>query len=226
MVKKNKKRRRRNNFTKKTDRARLSTHFLITVLVVVLVGFIGIYQLGKNIFSPSPTVVAQDETITTQTDFINELAPAAQELQQQYGVLPSIILSQAILESDFGKSRLAAEFHNLFGIKAGDNQEKVHLETQEYYDGKWETVTADFRVFSSNQESLAAHTQLFVNGTTWNPQQYADVLVATNYQEAAAALQTSGYATDPDYTQKIIQVIESYDLQQYDQASTATSIVE
>jgi mannosyl-glycoprotein endo-beta-N-acetylglucosaminidase len=60
------------------------------------------------------------------------------------------------------------------------------------------------------------HTQLFVNGTDWNAKQYADVLAATDYKTAAKALQSSGYATDPDYADKIINVIETYNLEQYD----------
>lgn len=60
------------------------------------------------------------------------------------------------------------------------------------------------------------HTLLFVNGTDWNSDLYKNVLSATNYQEAATALQTAGYATDPDYAQKVINVIETYQLNQYD----------
>ncbi len=49
-----------------------------------------------------------------------------------------------------------------------------------------------------------------------NPALYEKVITATNYQEAAQALQDAGYATDPGYAQKIIQVIETYQLNQYD----------
>lgn len=59
------------------------------------------------------------------------------------------------------------------------------------------------------------HTQLFVQGVDWNPALYEKVITATNYQEAAQALQDAGYATDP-VMRKIIQVIETYQLNQYD----------
>ena len=59
--------------------------------------------------------------------------------------------------------------------------------------------------------------KLLAQGTTWNPQQYQHVVAATNYKTAAAALQQDGYATDPTYAQKLINVIETYKLNQYDQ---------
>ena len=65
-------------------------------------------------------------------------------------------------------------------------------------------------------ESLDDHTMLFVNGTNWDPKLYAGVLTATDYRQAAQALQSAGYATDPDYASKIISVIETYNLEQYD----------
>ena len=52
--------------------------------------------------------------------FIKRLVPTAQAMQKQYGVLTSITLSQAILESDWGTSTLAKDYHNLFGIKGTD----------------------------------------------------------------------------------------------------------
>lgn len=194
----------------------------ITIVVILWLAFVGIYHLGKMVTQSSTSATtATTEEYLSHDDFLASLVPKAQELHAQYGVLPSIILGQAILESDWGRSRLASEYHNLFGIKAGAGQEKVHLETQEYVDGQWLTVTADFRVFGSNAESLEAHSALFVNGTTWNPQQYQSVLLAKDYQSAAQALQTSGYATDPTYAEKIIGVIEEYNLTQYD-SFTAT----
>ena len=60
------------------------------------------------------------------------------------------------------------------------------------------------------------HTLLFVNGVDWDPYLYQGVLLASDYKTAALALQTAGYATDPDYANKIINVIESYNLNQYD----------
>ncbi|MDT2595657.1 glycoside hydrolase family 73 protein [Enterococcus dongliensis] len=158
----------------------------------------------------------QNEEAPTHQSFIDQLAPHAKELQQGYGILPSIILGQAILESNWGQSQLASQYNNLFGIKASGNQPKVSLETKEYVNEQWITIQGEFKVYQSWEESLDDHTMLFVNGTNWDPQLYANVLTATDYKAAAQALQTAGYATDPDYANKIISVIETYNLGQYD----------
>ena len=96
------------------------------------------------------------------------------------------------------------------------------METQEFVNDEWVTVTADFRVFASNAAALEAHSLLLVNGTTWNPKQYEAVLLAADYKAAATALQTSGYATDPGYAQKIIEIIETSKLTQYDSFTSSS----
>ena len=159
----------------------------------------------------------QDNQAVAKEDFIDRIRPHAQELQASYGVLPSIIIGQGILESNWGQSTLAAEYNNLFGIKAYGDEEKVNLETQEFINEIWVTIQGDFRVYDTWEESMDDHTRLFVDGVTWNPRLYENVLLASNYKEAAQALQDAGYATDPDYAEKVIHVIETYELYKYDQ---------
>ncbi|WP_122645150.1 glycoside hydrolase family 73 protein [Enterococcus mediterraneensis] len=153
----------------------------------------------------------------SRREFIEKLAPHAKELQTGYGILPSIILGQAGLESNFGESTLSSKYNNLFGIKAYGNQKKVKLETKEFVNEQWITIKGEFKVYDSWQDSMDDHTMLFVNGVDWNPKLYEGVLTAKNYKEAAQALQEAGYATDPTYADKIISVIEQYDLAKYDE---------
>ena len=150
------------------------------------------------------------------SDFIADIAPAAQQMQANYGVHASISIAQAILESDWGESELSAVYNNLYGMKGDNPENTVRLMTSEYYNGEWVTIQANFRVYGSWAESVQDHALLFVNGTTWDPDQYAPVLQAATYQEAAQALQDCGYATDPDYAEKLIAVIEQYALYEYD----------
>ena len=152
----------------------------------------------------------------THDEFIQTLLPHAKELQQGYGILPSIILGQAILESNWGQSELASKYNNLFGIKAYGDQKKVKMDTQEFVNEQWITIQGDFRVYDSWEDSMDSHTMLFVNGVDWSPEKYEKVLTATDYKEAAKALQEAGYATDPGYANKIKEVIETYQLFQYD----------
>ena len=197
---------------KKQKRKNIRWPAVIAGVAVILLAFV---LSLKNLSSPF-TDNQQENEAQSHQQFIERLVPHAQELQDGYGVLPSIILGQAILESNWGKSTLASKYNNLFGIKAYGDQKKVSLETKEFVNEEWITIQGDFKVYDSWEQSMDDHTQLFVQGVDWNPALYEKVITATNYQEAAQALQDAGYATDPGYAQKIIQVIETYQLNQYD----------
>lgn len=197
---------------KKQKRKNIRWPAVIAGVAVILLAFV--FSL-KNLSSPF-TDNQQENEAQSHQQFIERLVPHAQELQDGYGVLPSIILGQAILESNWGKSTLASKYNNLFGIKDYGDQKKVSLETKEFVNEEWITIQGDFKVYDSWEQSMDDHTQLFVQGVDWNPALYEKVITATNYQEAAQALQDAGYATDPGYAQKIIQVIETYQLNQYD----------
>ncbi|EMW5901456.1 glycoside hydrolase family 73 protein [Enterococcus faecium] len=197
---------------KKQKRKNIRWPAVVAGVAVILLAFV--FSL-KNLSSPF-TDNQQENEAQSHQQFIERLVPHAQELQDGYGVLPSIILGQAILESNWGKSTLASKYNNLFGIKAYGDQKKVSLETKEFVNEEWMTIQGDFKVYDSWEQSMDDHTQLFVQGVDWNPALYEKVITATNYQEAAQALQDAGYATDPGYAQKIIQVIETYQLNQYD----------
>ena len=197
---------------KKQKRKNIRWPAVVAGVAVILLAFV--FSL-TNLSSPF-TDNQQENEAQSHQQFIERLVPHAQELQDGYGVLPSIILGQAILESNWGKSTLASKYNNLFGIKAYGDQKKVSLETKEFVNEEWITIQGDFKVYDSWEQSMDDHTQLFVQGVDWNPALYEKVITATNYQEAAQALQDAGYATDPGYAQKIIQVIETYQLNQYD----------
>ena len=177
----------------------------IAICSVIIMGTLQFQETRKD-----PTEIAHQQ-------FIQNLVPSSQKAYQLYQVLPSISLAQAILESDWGESGLSQNYYNLYGVKAGVAEPSVQLETSEYIDGKWITIMAPFRVYNSWAESVEAHAKLLTYGVDWNPKLYEPVLKAKNYKEAAHALQKAGYATDPTYAQKIIHVIETYHLAQYDQ---------
>nr|WP_235807534.1 glycoside hydrolase family 73 protein [Ligilactobacillus ceti] len=147
--------------------------------------------------------------------FIEKIAPVAQQEQKDYQIFASIILAQAALESDWGRSELATKYNNLFGVK-GTGVNSALMKTKEYINGQWIVVKANFRVYPSWSASVKDHTQLLVKGTDWDRAHYQTVVQAGNYQKAARALQQEGYATDPNYADKLINLIEKYDLNQYD----------
>ncbi|MGX7351164.1 glycoside hydrolase family 73 protein [Enterococcus canis] len=186
---------------------------LVSTLLVGLAFIASIFILAN---AAAPKEEAQTNEEVTKEEFIERIAPHARELQEAYGVLPSIIIGQAILESNWGQSQLASKYNNLFGIKAYGDVKKISLKTQEFVNEEWITTDGDFRVYDSWEESMDDHTNLFLNGTSWNPQLYQGVIAADNYRAAAQALQDAGYATDPGYAQKVIEVIETYQLNKYD----------
>ena len=188
------------NYQKKRKKQLNLPKLFLGVVVVGLAFVFSLSVLSDSDKGQSESVNRQNENISKE-EFVAEITPYARELQESYGVLPSIIMGQAVLESNFGQSQLASKYNNLFGIKAYGNQPKVNLETKEYV---------------NEEESMRDHTKLFVDGVDWDPNLYEKVLLAKNYKEAAQALQDAGYATDPTYADKIIHVIEEYNLNKYD----------
>lgn len=185
------------------------------ILLVLLVTLVSVQSMRWFEHHQTPARVEQKSPAQTKQAFIKQLVPSAQKQQRDHHVFASITLAQAALESDWGTSELSQRYHNLFGIKATAPNSPL-LTTKEYVNGQWITVKARFASYASYDESIAAHTQLFVNGTGWDASHYQAVINAANYKEAAQALQSKGYATDPDYAQKLIDLIQEYHLDQYD----------
>ncbi|UQS83228.1 glycoside hydrolase family 73 protein [Bombilactobacillus thymidiniphilus] len=198
---------------KKNPGRSLLTVGACTVVLVVLLTIVSLLRPTADHQTKSVTVTNQ---YNQKNEFIKQIAPAAMKYGNQYGVFPSITIAQAILESDWGKSQLAADYHNLFGVKSDGGDQYVSLQTKEYVNGDWQTVSAQFQIYNSFDASIADHDKLLAYGTSWNTHQYKHVLASSNYVEAAQNLQVDGYATDPDYTDKIISLIEKYNLYQYD----------
>ena len=162
---------------------------------------------------------ASNNTQTTKIEdikkekFVEKIAPIAQDEQQKYHIFASITIAQAALESNWGQSELATQYYNLFGVKSDTGG---LMTTKEYVNGQWIVVRARFAIYQSWRESIEQHTALFVDGTSWDSSHYQAVLSADNYVEAAQALQQRGYATDPNYAQKLISLIKTYNLDKYD----------
>lgn len=185
---------------------------VLWVIILALVGY-GVQELHQV---RQRQLIVEKQTDSKQL-FIKQVAPEAEKMDQKYNVPASITLAQAILESDWGSSTLSAKYYNLFGVKSSDTTNSKVLTTKEYVNGKWIVTSGRFRVYTSWDQSIDAHTLLMVNGTTDDPQKYTGVTQTSSYTQAAQALQTAGYATDPDYASKLIRVIETYHLNKYDQ---------
>ena len=159
---------------------------------------------------------ARQKIIKQHKAFIREIGPIAKEVDKSFDLLPSITIAQACLESDYGKSDLSQKYNNLFGVKGNNPNTSAVLKTKEFEKGKWIVVKARFQIYDSYEASIRAHARLFQKGTTWDAKQYRHVLAAKNYQTQARALVKDGYATDPNYADKLIKLIEEYDLARFD----------
>lgn len=154
--------------------------------------------------------------MSKQTDFLDKIKLGAIEEWKNHKILPSISGAQGALESNWGESELATKGNNLFGIKGEYNGQSVTIKTSEYIDGKWIKVDAKFRKYPSWNESVEDHGEFFVS-TDWRKNNYAKVVGETNYLVAAQELSNAGYATDPGYPGKLINIIEQYDLRKWDE---------
>ncbi|MFD0680506.1 MULTISPECIES: glycoside hydrolase family 73 protein [unclassified Paenibacillus] len=146
--------------------------------------------------------------------FIEILTPLAVDDQKRTGILTSITIAQAALESAWGT---IAPGNNLFGIK-GTGQE---LTTQEYINGAFVTIKDGFRVYSSWEGSVTDHSKFLVQNSRYTKAGFFDRCSELDYVGAAKALQTAGYATDANYASKLISIIENNSLAPYDLLANA-----
>lgn len=152
----------------------------------------------------------------TQAAWLNTAVADAKAATAGTGVLASVTVAQAILESGWGQSTLAsAPYYNLFGIKQGTGWQGsiVNMNTSEYVNGKWVTVLAPFRSYRSQMASFQDHTNFLLANSRYAAN---GVINAKNYVAMANGLQAAGYATAPTYASTLISLVERYNLQSLD----------
>lgn len=140
-------------------------------------------------------------------DYVRMYAQMAMDEMRKSGVPASITLSQGMLESEYGNSYLARNASNHFGIKC-HNDWKGEREYRDD-DRKGEC----FRKYQSVMESFDDHSNFLRNK---NRYQSLFELEPTDYKGWAHGLKKAGYATDPGYAKRLIEIIEKYNLQQFD----------
>lgn len=148
-------------------------------------------------------------------DFIKALLPIAQAEQLRTGVLTSIKLAQACLETGYGR---AVAGGNLYGIK-GSGQT---ITTHEYYNGVKTTVQDSFRAYPDWAASVIDHSEFLLRNGRYTRAGFFAACKAFDYKGAAHALQSAGYATDPQYAKKLITIIETNGFAKYDQIEEET----
>lgn len=150
----------------------------------------------------------------TPIEFILEYAPCVKRACKGTGLFPSVCLAQAALETGWGKAAIG---NNMFGIKAKGAPNEYWkgcskiVTTTEYIRGVKKTTQLSFRTYDTVEDSIRDHNRLLLTS-----KRYAKVLTASSPEEQAAALQSAGYATDPNYAGKLISIIKTHNLKQFD----------
>ncbi len=145
---------------------------------------------------------AQQNKITRE-QYIARWQKTAVDEMEKFGIPASITMAQGLLESDSGNSRLAKEGNNHFGIKCKSDWGGERI----YHDD--DQLGECFRRYDSAQDSWTDHS-VFLDSS----ERYAFLftLDQTDYKGWAEGLKRAGYATDPNYPQRLIKIIEEHEL--------------
>ena len=173
-------------------------------------------KAALRMFKQSGTPAGATQSATpaspeTQASFISDLWPAAQEAGKQLGVDPRNLIAQAALETSWGtrvpRDASGRSSNNLFGMKAGGQWSgaSVAAGTREYENGAAVSTTGQFRAYDSRAQSFQDYVALLRN----SPRYSAALNTGSNVHAFASALQSGGYATDPDYAMKISSIAGS-----------------
>lgn len=144
---------------------------------------------------------------SVQWRYIENYKDMAIDQMRRYQIPASITLAQGLCESGAGQSRLAVVAHNHFGIKVGSNWTGPYIiQSDDRPDDR-------FRKYSTDDESFEDHSKFLRYG-----QRYRSLfsLKLTDYRGWAHGLQRCGYATNPSYAKMLIDIIERYNLHQFD----------
>jgi len=135
--------------------------------------------------------------------FIQQITPFALEASKRTGVDPRIIIAQAAVESNYGKS---APGNNYFGIKAPAGSGQT-LMTNEFVGGQMKQMPQSFRTYESMEDSVKGYAD-FINRN----KRYEDFRAGKSLDEQLGALQKSGYATAPNYSQVVGSVARNINI--------------
>lgn len=165
--------------------------------------------------SSSSSSSSNKGTSTSGLDYIDRYKGIAIEEMNKYGIPASIKLAQALLESGNGNSYLATRANNHFGIKCGGTWNGKSVNRPD------DTNNDCFRVYNDPEQSFRDHSQFLLRKRYEN----LFTLKKDDYKGWAKGLKAAGYATNPRYPELLIDLIERYNLQQYDRAEAPVEVI-
>jgi len=166
-------------------------------ILIILLAAAGIF---------ASAAVRNDKDRSPQTIYIEQYSALAVEEMYRSGIPASITIAQGLLESRYGLSELAVKGNNHFGIKCHNwNGDKMYHDD----DKRGEC----FRVYESPEQSFRDHSDFLRYRDRYK---FLFDLEPSDYKGWAHGLKKAGYATDPSYPQKLIRLIEEYELYRFD----------
>ncbi len=148
-----------------------------------------------------------------QADFIKMIGDAAVSFYSDYGILPSLTIAQAILESNWGRSGLSRDCYNFFGMKWSKGcgcDYKEYKTKEQKKDGSYITITAKFRKYNSVSEGIKGYYDFL------QYKRYQNLRGVTDYNKACDLIRQDGWATSLKYAQNLKSYIKHYSLDDYD----------
>lgn len=163
----------------------------------------------------------------SKASFIKKIGPIARENYKRTGILASVTIAQAILESGWGQSTLAQNGNNLFGMKmnlsgntwsgsAWDGVNFYKKRTYEYGSGGRYSITAKFRKYSCIEDSIEDHSAYLLNAKNGSRKRYAGLTKTSSYKKQLQIIKNGGYATSSSYVSQLSNVIRTYNLTKWD----------
>ena len=155
-----------------------------------------------------------------QQNFINSIYKALCKYAPVYSIkCYSAIIGQAILESGWGKSKLASNFHNYFGLKCGSSWKgkSVNMKTfEEFKAGTLTQISDNFRVFDNLDNGVKGYLDFI------NTKRYSNLKNVSSPKEYLQNIKNDGYATSSTYVDSVMKIVTSYNLTSYDNKISKT----
>lgn len=157
--------------------------------------------------------------------YVDKFKEIAMREMERAGIPASIKLAQAILESNAGNSDLARRANNHFGIKCGSGWDgKTYYKKDDDYNEEGQLVESCFRSYKNPEASFIAHSEFLRDPAKQYRYGFLFRLDPTDYKAWAEGLRRAGYATSASYPNKLIDIIERYQLNRYDELTTTEVI--
>jgi flagellar protein FlgJ len=164
----------------------------------------------RTMLKLSTDIQTRENNFETPEDFINAMRPYAEDAAGKLGVPANVLLAQSALETGWGNKVIqhgnGKSSHNLFGIKADSRWDglRVNVSSLEYVDGKAKREFSNFKVYESYKESFDDYVDFIKSNN-----RYRSALKNNDNGEGyIKALQEAGYATDPQYANKVIDIVQ------------------